>query len=101
MLQISCVLKFFGTSRFRVLCGIFNQFVKPLLCVFRITYFKGLKDSANPFNLGLCRNVFVFFCNFHPYDWTAVYSKTRKSTDNLSTDSGIENDEYCEIAVGN
>uniref|UniRef100_F7BHB8 Palmitoyltransferase n=1 Tax=Ciona intestinalis TaxID=7719 RepID=F7BHB8_CIOIN len=43
----------------------------------RISYLKGMSESENPFNLGICRNVYTFFCHIKPFDWTVVYSKAR------------------------
>lgn len=40
----------------------------------RITYLKKI-EIENPFNLGLCRNIYVFFCYCKPYNWHPVYEK--------------------------
>uniref|UniRef100_H2Z7S2 Palmitoyltransferase n=1 Tax=Ciona savignyi TaxID=51511 RepID=H2Z7S2_CIOSA len=69
----------------------------------RISYFKGLSESENPFNMGVCRNVYTFFCHIKPFDWTVVYSKARnkmKKMGEFESDSeASERDELCEITV--
>lgn len=40
----------------------------------RITYLQKI-EVDNPFNLGFCRNVYVFFCHCKPYDWLNIYEK--------------------------
>ncbi|XP_076823697.1 palmitoyltransferase ZDHHC12-B-like [Clavelina lepadiformis] len=69
----------------------------------RITYLKGVR-GGNPFNLGVCRNIFTFFCYFKPYDWTVVYSKSSTSfsgSNGSCDDSGVDSDEqeFCEITI--
>ncbi|XP_002132142.3 palmitoyltransferase ZDHHC12-B [Ciona intestinalis] len=70
----------------------------------RISYLKGMSDSENPFNLGICRNVYTFFCHIKPFDWTVVYSKARSKMKRMSEfdsddSEASERDELCEITV--
>ncbi|XP_050419208.1 palmitoyltransferase ZDHHC12-B [Patella vulgata] len=41
----------------------------------RITYLKYLDDEYNPFDEGLCKNMYYFLCGCQVRDWETIYSK--------------------------
>lgn len=64
---------------------------------FRITYLNQIAID-NPFNMGSCKNIYVFFCYCKPFDWHAVYdlkvSKTQFSgTHNKNCSANDEEEE--------
>ncbi|ESO98929.1 hypothetical protein LOTGIDRAFT_66461, partial [Lottia gigantea] len=40
----------------------------------RITYLKYLDDEYNPFDEGLCKNMYYFLCGCHVRDWETIYT---------------------------
>ncbi|XP_039269156.2 palmitoyltransferase ZDHHC12-B-like [Styela clava] len=50
----------------------------------RITYLQKIQVD-NPFHLGICRNIYVFFCYCKPYNWLNIYEKNVKEQQQHAT----------------